>query len=303
MPTTIEIHSASCNNCQSDQYSVLYGPGQAQVNQIVRCRQCGLMYAFPRRPADHVQIESWPDDPNWNYADQHPQRFEKERLQVRDYAGARKWLNRVHPNRGTLVEVGSSLGFLLDAFRADGWDVLGIEPDKNACRHATQTLGLKVSNATLESANLPSESTDVLVMLHVIEHVPNPVATLREIHRVLKPGGHLVLETPRYDTLMFKLLGRRERSLSCDGHIFFFTTDSLRTAYTKAGFDLEHLEYPPRSLTLDRLLYNVGVISKSASIQRMIGVLSRGLFLNKIRLSANVRDMQRVYLRKPTSGN
>jgi len=61
-----------------------------------------------------------------------------------------------------------------------------------------------------------------------------------------------VLETPRYDTLMLKLLGRRERSLSCDGHIFFFTIDSLRRLYEIAGFELERLDYPPRSLTLDR---------------------------------------------------
>ena len=67
-------------------------------------------------------------------------------------------------------------------------------------------------------------------MLHVIEHVPDPVGTLREIWRILKPGGHLILETPRYDTAMFWLLGRRERSLSCDGHIFFFTNESLRRA-------------------------------------------------------------------------
>jgi len=194
--------------------------------------------------------------------------------------------------------VGSSLGFLLDAFRRDGWDVLGIDPDRAACRHATERLGIATRNSTLERAELPSESVDAVVALHVIEHVPDPAGTLREIRRVLKPGGHLVLETPRYDSLMFRLLGRRERSVSCDGHIFFFTVETLRKGYTAAGFELERLEFPPRSLTLDRLAHNVGVMSKSPSVQRAVRALSRGRLFHRVKLTMNVRDMQRVCLKK-----
>ena len=97
-------------------------------------------------------------------------------------------------------------------------------------------LGIETINSILEHAEIPDQSVDAVVLLHVIEHVPDPVGTLREIFRVLRPGGHLILETPRYDSLMFKLLGKRERSLSCDGHIFFFTTGTLKQACEKAGF-------------------------------------------------------------------
>lgn len=257
------------------------------------------MYANPRKDADHVEMESWPYDPTWDYARERPQRFEKERLQVRDYVNTRALLNRLHPNRGKLLEVGSGLGFILDAFRSDGWQVQGVEPDRNAMQYASTKLGIETRNAILESAGIPDHSIDVVVMLHVIEHVPDPVGTLKRIYKVLKPGGHLVLETPRYDTLMFRLLGRRERSLSCDGHIFFFTTDSLRKAYEKAGFALEHFEYVGRSLTLDRLAYNIGVISKSAAVQRIARSLSRRLLFQKLKLTINVRDMQRICVRKP----
>ena len=113
--------------------------------------------------------------------------------------------------------MGSSLGYLLENFRRDGWDVLGIEPFYQACRHAREELGLEVNNAILETANLPDESADVVLLNHVIEHLDDPLQTLQEVNRILKPGGHFVIETPRYDTLMFKLMGRRERSVSCGG--------------------------------------------------------------------------------------
>jgi SAM-dependent methyltransferase len=293
------LNNVACNLCGSGDHSVLFKAGVAQINQIVKCNRCGLLFANPRRDADHVGIESWPDDPKWDAAREHPQRYEKEQLQVRDYATTRAFINGLHLGRGRLLEIGSSFGFLLDAFRADGWNVVGIEPDRNAARHAKQNLGVETINCTLEVAGIPSESIDVVVMLHVIEHVPDPLATLREIRRVLKPGGHLVIETPRYDTLMFAILGRRERSLSCDGHIFFFTTASLRAAYEKAGFALTRFDCVGRSLTLDRLAYNLAVMSKNAALRAVVGRLSRRLMLHKLRLSINIRDMQRVYLEKP----
>jgi hypothetical protein len=97
---------------------------------------------------------------------------------------------------------------------------------------------------------------------------------------------------------MFWLLGRRERSLSCDGHIFFFTSESLRRAYTAAGFQLERLDYTGRSLTLDRVVYNIGVISKSPLLQRISASVSRRLHLQKISVKINLRDIQRACLVK-----
>jgi hypothetical protein len=135
-------------------------------------------------------------------------------------------------------------------------------------------------------------------MNHVIEHLDNPLGTLRAINRVLKPNGHFALETPRYDSLMFKLLGRRERSINCIGHIYFFTAGTLKDLYEAAGFRLVEWHCVGRSLTLDRLAWNLGVMSKSQRFQRWLDRISRGLRLHKVPLYLNMRDMQRVCVRK-----
>jgi SAM-dependent methyltransferase len=294
----IQTHSVVCNVCHSDDATILYPAGVAQIQQIVQCNRCGLMYANPRKTPDCEEMKDYPDDPNWDMSKENPQRFEKEKLQVRDYAETRAELNALYPNRGKIVEIGSSMGFLLDSFRKDGWDVLGIDPDRNGCRYASEKNGIPTRVGTLEEARLPDASFDVVLMMHVIEHVPDPAQLLTEIRRILVPGGRLVMETPRYDTLMYKILGRRERSLGCEGHIYFFTNDSLRRIYEAAGFTLEQHDNVGRSMTLDRLMFNVGVVSRSTGFQKFLNNVSRRLGFNNVTLSLNLRDMQRVRIRK-----
>jgi hypothetical protein len=107
-----------------------------------------------------------------------------------------------------------------------------------------------------------------------------------------------MIETPRYDTLMFRILGRRERSLSCEGHVYFFTNSSLRTCYEAAGFRLVEHRCVGRSLTLNRLAYNLGVMSKSPRFQHMADAVTRWLRLNRMSVYLNMRDMQRVCVQK-----
>ncbi len=291
--------SVLCNYCGVDDATVVFAAGVAQLSQIVRCNRCGLLYASPRgKPPDHEQIAQY--DPEFDSLPPGNPREIKERLQVKDYDKTRALLNGLYPQRGNLLEVGCSLGFLLDTFRKDGWNVLGVEPFYRCWRRATEELGIEVINGILETANLPDESFDVVLLNHVIEHLDDPLHTLREVNRVLRPNGHLVVETPRYDTLAFRLLGRRERSINCVGHIYFFTTETLKNLYEAAGFATVQLGYVGRSLTVDRLVYNLGVISKSHTVKQALDRASRSLRLDRLNLYLNFRDMQRVCVRKVT---
>jgi len=291
-----------CNLCGSSDVSIVFEAGVAQASRVVRCKQCGLMYASPRaKLPDQDEIKDY--DPAFTKRVQETSRdrYEKEAFQVRDYDGTRAYLRKAYPDRGRLLEIGCSMGFLLAKFREDGWSVEGIEPNRGYCEFIAEHHGIEASPTILEEAERPANSYDVVVMLHVIEHLPDPLGTMREIFRVLKPGGTLVMETPRYDSLMFKLLRHRERSISCDGHIYFFTTATLREMAEKAGFAFERVNYVGRSLNFSRLLWNVGVMSKSRAAQKVIEKVSKALKLDAVHMRLNARDMQRMVLKKPES--
>ncbi|EDX75180.1 Methyltransferase domain family [Coleofasciculus chthonoplastes PCC 7420] len=287
-----------CNLCSNDDYTILFEPGVAQISQIVQCNCCNLMYANPRaKDADHVGIETW--NPDWVLSNPNRQKLEKESLQVKDYESTKKFLNEYYPQKGKLLEIGSSFGYLLNFFKKDEWHVMGVEPNLGACKYAESNFGIKAIPSILEKAEISDKSVDVVLMMHVIEHLPNPSMTFKEVYRLLKPGGIFVVETPRYDTLVFKLLGKRERSLSCNGHIYFFTSQTLEKMATQTGFTMLKLDYVGRSLTLDRLFYNFGVMSKNKLIKDKLNDFSKKFNLNQVRIYINARDMQRAYLMKP----
>jgi SAM-dependent methyltransferase len=290
-------YDVPCIICSQHEAAVVYNAGVAQIHRVVRCKHCNLLYANPREIGREHQDEH-EDQSSPERNEYLAQRRDKERNQVEDYAITRHLLNSLHPNRGHLLEIGCGYGYLLAKFREDGWEVSGCDPWKAACDFTIATHGIHAKATILEEADIQDGTIDVVVMNHVIEHMPDPLSSLSEIHRVLKPGGHLVIETPRYDTMMFKLLGKRERSISCDQHIYFFTTDTLEKLYSLAGFRRVALWYTGRTVSLERLLWNVGVMSKSEFVKTWLNAVARICRLGRVRVHINTRDMQRVCVQK-----
>jgi 2-polyprenyl-3-methyl-5-hydroxy-6-metoxy-1,4-benzoquinol methylase len=224
--------------------------------------------------------------------------FEKQVAQLPDNLQALDVLNSLFPKRGRLLEIGSFAGIFLDRIRAAGWNVTGLEPDSGPGDYARTRYQLNIVHGTLPNPALEPESFDAVLLLHVIEHMPDPGQNMREIRRLLKPGGVLVVETPRFDSLMFKILGRRERSLSnCNGHIYFFTVPTLTRLVEKNGFERIRADLVGRTLTLERLCFNIGVILRHPAAKRMLSRLSSALRLDKFRVHINAHDMQRLYFR------
>jgi SAM-dependent methyltransferase len=216
-----------------------------------------------------------------------------------DYEPIGMELRELLPGGEALLEVGCHAGVLLDRFRNQGWNVRGVEPDARAATFARSHYRLDVKANTLEDAGFGPATFDAVVMLHVIEHLDDPASTVAAIARVLRPGGFIVVETPVYDTLMYRLFGRRERNLSCDGHIVFYTGRTLGALLERCGFNIVVQRRVGRTLSLGRLLSNIGVMSKSKTVQRMIERLTSALgLLHRGRLYLNARDMVRVFARK-----
>jgi 2-polyprenyl-3-methyl-5-hydroxy-6-metoxy-1,4-benzoquinol methylase len=138
--------------------------------------------------------------------------------------------------QGRLLDLGCGAGAYLLGMQSLGWEVEGIDFDLEAVA-AARVHGLNVRSGCLEDQRYPSGSFNVIMMNHVVEHLTHPIETLREVLRVLKPGGVLLLFTPNTESLGHRLFGAHWRGLEPPRHLHLFSAASLRKALLMAGFE------------------------------------------------------------------
>jgi 2-polyprenyl-3-methyl-5-hydroxy-6-metoxy-1,4-benzoquinol methylase len=137
--------------------------------------------------------------------------------------------------QGRLLDVGCGSADWLVRMRDVGWQVQGIDFDPRAVDVAAQK-GLAVKCGALEQQGYADGSFDAITLNHVIEHVPDPVATMRQCHRLLKPGGRVVISTPNNASLGHRHFGVDWRGLEPPRHLHLFSLPSMKQALQRAGF-------------------------------------------------------------------
>lgn len=196
---------------------------------LARCASCRLLRLHPQ-PDDATLTAAYPSD----YAP-----FHRERVS----GWAKSWLERrsvrqlsryfAPPRR--VLDVGCSTGELLLAVRAQGnANVTGVEAAAGAAAVA-RSRGLDVRLGAIEDAAFDAAAFDTVVVSHTLEHVRDPVATLREINRVLAPGGAVILWLPNVDSLEARALGLRWIGYDAPRHLTTFSVATLTRALVESG--------------------------------------------------------------------
>jgi SAM-dependent methyltransferase len=291
-----EEEVAVCNNCGSQSYSVVFKAGEAQRRQIVKCDACGLMYSFPLNRPNTFRYDR--DVPEEVSEAEIKRQMRQVNTKVADYSKLEPMLREMLGKPGKIIEVGCFSGALVNYFREKGWDASGIEPNGYAVAFARKKLGLEVRHGTLTTLDLPRDMADAIAMLHVIEHLDDPKRDVEAVRDLLRPGGVFVVETPSYDSLMYRMLGRRERSLACNGHIFFYTEKTLSDLLRQCGFSIVRVEKVGRTLSLERLFDNISYVLKNDKIRVNGAKALEKLSMSDATLRLNFRDMVRIYAKK-----
>lgn len=204
-------------------------PGQRGAFPLVRCAACGLLRLHP--PPDAPTLERAYSS---SYAP-----HTRPGLSGRAKGLLERWSVRrlpahvAAPNR--VLDVGCATGNLLLAIRRAGNEaVTGVEPVEAAASVA-RSRGLTVHHGTIEDARFPDAAFDTVILSHTLEHVQDPGATLREVRRVLAPGGSVVLWLPNVESLEARLLKTWWIGYDAPRHLTTFSITTVTRALEASG--------------------------------------------------------------------
>ena len=148
---------------------------------------------------------------------------------------ARQCVQWIDGPAGKLLDVGCGNGTFLATMRQRGWSTTGVEFDPVSATRARES-GSRVFEGSLQDAGFGEHSFDVVTMVHVIEHLPDPRQILAECFRILRPGGRLQLITPNIHALGHQEFGRSWRGLEIPRHLLLFSLPGLASLCTETGF-------------------------------------------------------------------
>jgi len=230
MKLDIELEEVVCPLCKSSKGIPIHREGSFQM---VKCRCCQFIYLNPRPtngalhefyqqylPEEEPSIESW------------------QKMMELVFKRAAHLLQRFKV-KGRLMDVGTGFGFFLSEMKKRGWEVTGVEISQRGLNYARDRLAVNVYPGPLEKAGLPEGHFDAVTAFYVVEHLPDPITFLKECHRILKPGGLLLLRYPHTTPIknLLCLLGIENRLYDLPAHLSDFSPETLQSLLERVGFD------------------------------------------------------------------
>lgn len=235
---------------------------QSSERLLVQCTRCGVAFIYPEPDLRELEAHFQKSEPLSD--DENDQRFERNRGANLDrmYSFVRSMVPT-----GELLDVACATGRFLKRFqRSSGWQVRGIELSESYAARASAS-GLSVDCGTLDTVNYGPETFDVVTVLDAFYYFPTPRVVLRQIARILRPGGLLFLELPAAGPRIWRATSRIGRLLSgtsvpllqSSDHIFYYAPRSLTLLIQDTGFEVEEIRLIPgneQNNTPKRLLYS-----------------------------------------------
>jgi len=267
------------------------------VFRLVKCKNCGLQYLNPRPIKQQIGhyysedyyahiprkgknpkkrnlfLEKWMHSKNnirdlirtnfYNYPhttgeDKKPPSSYKKILLWFFYLTYRSRLDVIpFTGEGKILDIGCGNGRYLSSLKKQGWQTYGIERNPKASKYARDKLHLTVKTGDLLDCEYQDKFFDVITMSHSLEHLYEPLATLKEIKRILRNDGLLAITIPNIDSFVAKTFKEYWYGLQLPVHLISFTTDSITKMLDKAGFKVKKAFYDRRNSTLKLSLLNL----------------------------------------------
>ncbi len=220
----------------------------------VKCCACGFIFVNPTakdKYRDHFFGKLYR---TWTKVLLTP---EQESMDAGKFKYGLEFIEKHMPGKGLLVDIGAGSGLFLETAKNNGWDVSGIEFNSEAVK-VIQKRKIKVFAKSLEDNIYAVNSVDVVTIWEVLEHINHPVAFIKQVRNILKPGGLLFICVPNINALVTRILQEKSRTFGGSSHVNFFSIDTLSRLAKKNNFKV---------LETDNVISELGTIKNYLSYE------------------------------------
>lgn len=219
--------------------------------EIHECLKCGLLFTEPRpKPKEigkyYLSEEYYSHQENKKGFVPRIYEAVKSVNLKKKYKMATKGLEP-----GRMLEIGCGAGDFLHTMEKHGWTCTGIEPSESAKEIATKKVKAKLLNPQ-EIDKLEDESFDLITMWHVLEHVDNLKEEIKQLQRLLKKGGRLVLALPNFKSADAQYYKEYWAAYDVPRHLNHFCRESINNIFKTTDF---------KRIKTDKLVWDAYYIS------------------------------------------
>lgn len=245
---------SSCPLCGDPAFHERYRfePARWIPGRVVRCDGCGAVYKKPSADAkplwDYYRDPTYRDLRYWSFDEPAARALQRILDALVSVVGQGR--------SRALLEVGCGPGQFLQLAKQRGFDVAGVELNADHAAEARdRTNGSQIFCGDFMTQPF-TRRFDLVLMLDLIEHLPDPLAALRRCYELLEPGGYVVVYTPNHGGLTARIadLAHRATGGSVAGpvieifdclHVVFFDVKTLRAALERSGFSVARVVQSP----------------------------------------------------------
>ena len=277
-----------CPICGNKQFSRRFVVDGFQINA---CRSCGVSFVGNIMTTETLAgyYESAASD-EYIYTDANVSYLNHYYLALKDQIAA-----LTGKTSGTILDVGCSEGYFLDLM--EGWERYGIEISPKEAAIAKKKYGESIRLGVIDDYPDHDSFFDVIALQDVLDHCVDPMKVIRACHRMLKPGGLIIVKVHDISCLYARITGSRFYAILPPFHLFYFSKKPLAWMLERAGFRQPVFRHIGQVIQLKTVFYRLARGTKDSVFYRLYGMLSKTA-IGRLPIPKNLHDIITVFALK-----